>query len=50
VSLFVDLQVKHDAGRLTQPEVARLTALPEGRVKVRLHRARLRLCVALGTA
>jgi len=35
---------------LTQPEVARLTALPEGTVKVRLHRARLRLRVALGAA
>ena len=35
---------------LTQPEVARLTALPEGTVKVRLHRARLRLRLALGAA
>lgn len=35
---------------LTQPEVARLTALPEGTVKVRLHRARERLRVALEAA
>jgi RNA polymerase sigma-70 factor, ECF subfamily len=34
---------------LTQPEVARATALPEGTVKVRLHRARQRLRVALGS-
>jgi RNA polymerase sigma-70 factor, ECF subfamily len=33
---------------LTQPEVARATSLPEGTVKVRLHRARQRLRVALG--
>jgi RNA polymerase sigma-70 factor (ECF subfamily) len=33
---------------LTQPEVARATALPEGTVKVRLHRARQRLRVVLG--
>jgi RNA polymerase sigma-70 factor (ECF subfamily) len=32
---------------LTQPEVARATALPEGTVKVRLHRARQRLRLAL---
>jgi RNA polymerase sigma-70 factor, ECF subfamily len=32
---------------LTQPEVARATALPEGTVKVRLHRARRRLRLAL---
>jgi RNA polymerase sigma-70 factor (ECF subfamily) len=32
---------------LTQPEVAQATALPEGTVKVRLHRARRRLGVAL---
>ena len=32
---------------LTQPEVARATSLPEGTVKVRLHRARQRLRVAL---
>ena len=32
---------------LTQPEVARATALPEGTVKIRLHRARKRLRVAL---
>ena len=37
-------------GDLTQPEVARATALPEGTVKVRLHRARERLRVALGAA
>ena len=35
-------------GDLTQPEVARATSLPEGTVKVRLHRARQRLRVALG--
>jgi RNA polymerase sigma-70 factor (ECF subfamily) len=35
---------------LTQPEVARLTALPEGTVKVRLHRARERLRLALEAA
>jgi len=35
---------------LTQPEVARATSLPEGTVKVRLHRARQRLRVALGAA
>jgi len=35
---------------LTQPEVARATALPEGTVKVRLHRARQRLRVALSAA
>ena len=34
-------------GDLTQPEVARATSLPEGTVKVRLHRARQRLRVAL---
>jgi RNA polymerase sigma-70 factor (ECF subfamily) len=28
---------------LTQPEIARLTGMPEGTVKVRLHRARSRL-------
>ena len=33
---------------LTQPEVARATSLPEGTVKIRLHRARRRLRVALG--
>jgi RNA polymerase sigma-70 factor (ECF subfamily) len=33
---------------LTQPEVARATELPEGTVKVRLHRARKQLRVALG--
>jgi RNA polymerase sigma-70 factor (ECF subfamily) len=33
---------------LTQPEVARATSMPEGTVKVRLHRARQRLRVALG--
>jgi RNA polymerase sigma-70 factor, ECF subfamily len=33
---------------LTQPEVARATSLPEGTVKVRLHRARQRLRMALG--
>jgi RNA polymerase sigma-70 factor (ECF subfamily) len=35
---------------LTQPEVARAVALPEGTVKVRLHRARerLRLTLAAG--
>jgi RNA polymerase sigma-70 factor, ECF subfamily len=32
---------------LTQPEVARATSLPEGTVKVRLHRARRRLRLAL---
>jgi RNA polymerase sigma-70 factor, ECF subfamily len=37
-------------GDLTQPEVARATALPEGTVKVRLHRARERLRVTLGAA
>src|SRR4051794_14162788 len=37
-------------GDLTQPEVARATALPEGTVKVRLHRARQRLRVALSAA
>ena len=37
-------------GALTQPEVARATALPEGTVKVRLHRARERLRVALSAA
>ena len=37
-------------GDLTQPEVARATALPEGTVKVRLHRARERLRVALTAA
>ena len=37
-------------GDLTQPEVARATALPEGTVKVRLHRARERLRVALSAA
>jgi RNA polymerase sigma-70 factor, ECF subfamily len=35
---------------LTQPEVARATALPEGTVKIRLHRARQRLRVALSAA
>jgi RNA polymerase sigma-70 factor (ECF subfamily) len=35
---------------LTQPEVARATALPEGTVKVRLHRARQRLRVELSAA
>jgi RNA polymerase sigma-70 factor (ECF subfamily) len=35
---------------LTQPEVARLTKLPEGTVKVRLHRARQRLRAALEAA
>ena len=35
---------------LTQPEVARLTTLPEGTVKVRLHRARERLRLALEAA
>lgn len=35
---------------LTQPEVARAAALPEGTVKVRLHRARRRLGLALGAA
>ncbi len=35
---------------LTQPKVAELTGLPEGTVKVRLHRARNRLRVALGEA
>src|SRR5262245_53981957 len=34
---------------LTQPEVARATALPEGTVKVRLHRARQRLRVTLSS-
>ena len=37
-------------GDLTQPEVARATALPEGTVKVRLHRARERLRATLGAA
>jgi RNA polymerase sigma-70 factor, ECF subfamily len=32
---------------LSQPEVARAAALPEGTVKVRLHRARRRLRLAL---
>ena len=32
---------------LSQPELARATALPEGTVKVRLHRARRRLRLAL---
>ena len=32
---------------LTQPEVAQATSLPEGTVKVRLHRARQRLRLAL---
>jgi RNA polymerase sigma-70 factor, ECF subfamily len=35
---------------LTQPEVAEATALPEGTVKVRLHRARKRLHAALSAA
>ena len=35
---------------LTQPELARVTSLPEGTVKVRLHRARQRLRVALTAA
>jgi RNA polymerase sigma-70 factor (ECF subfamily) len=34
---------------LTQPEVARATAMPEGTVKIRLHRARQRLRVALSS-
>jgi RNA polymerase sigma-70 factor (ECF subfamily) len=34
-------------GDLTQPEVAHATSLPEGTVKVRLHRARQRLRLAL---
>lgn len=33
---------------LTQPRVAELAGMPEGTVKVRLHRARNRLRVALG--
>jgi RNA polymerase sigma-70 factor (ECF subfamily) len=37
-------------GDLTQPELARVTSLPEGTVKVRLHRARERLRVALSAA
>jgi RNA polymerase sigma-70 factor (ECF subfamily) len=37
-------------GDLTQPEVARATSLPEGTVKVRLHRARERLRMALSAA
>jgi RNA polymerase sigma-70 factor (ECF subfamily) len=32
---------------LTQPELARVTSMPEGTVKVRLHRARQRLRAAL---
>jgi RNA polymerase sigma-70 factor, ECF subfamily len=35
---------------LTQPRVAEVTGLPEGTVKVRLHRARNRLRTALGEA
>src|SRR4051794_25175462 len=35
---------------LTQPEVARATSLPEGTVKIRLHRARKRLRLALDRA
>lgn len=35
---------------LTQPRVAEVTGLPEGTVKVRLHRARNRLRIALGEA
>ena len=34
-------------GDLTQPEVAHATSLPEGTVKVRLHRARQQLRLAL---
>jgi RNA polymerase sigma-70 factor, ECF subfamily len=34
---------------LTQPEVARVAAVPEGTVKVRLHRARERLRLALSS-
>jgi RNA polymerase sigma-70 factor (ECF subfamily) len=37
-------------GDLTQPEVARVTRLPEGTVKVRLHRARGRLRTELSSA
>lgn len=36
------LQLRYDED-LTQPEVARRLGMPEGTVKVRLHRARLRL-------
>ena len=35
---------------LTQPDVARAAAMPEGTVKVRLHRARQRLRVELSAA
>jgi RNA polymerase sigma-70 factor (ECF subfamily) len=37
-------------GDLTQPEVARVTRIPEGTVKVRLHRARGRLRTTLSSA
>jgi RNA polymerase sigma-70 factor (ECF subfamily) len=37
-------------GDLTQPEVARVTRMPEGTVKIRLHRARGRLRAELSRA